>query len=1098
MGQFNDRVFGANIHPSVKNKLKARQIFAQSSEPNQSIIGSENVFTRLNGLGEEIEDSSITPSSILGGINFSTPDGKGSLADLSSRTPWVRMWTAVQLYYYEESKTDISTKTPDFIYEAQTGNVRSTPADGYDKIKNKNPYTGQPFEFIDKKMIQNELQIPMDGRVYSIGNHIFNNATDLQNPNDTIFEGSGGSVGNLSSKDFGIAGESQLKTEMQTNEFFKPPAGITSVTSETEGTLGAIRRTTVNFIVQNFTDFENIYLKYFLRPGALIVVDFGWDTSGIYDPQKEIVETKKPLKDSIYGDGQILENSNGDLEVVIGSVVDYSAKAREDGGFECSLQIVSTNEGLVDKELSDRNQLRNKFVSELSTIIINRAAKFLGKGFLRNDWNSSSGIKEESDKYARSFGESVYGTGDSKVVDISSLSLASGVYWQALDEGGKSIRGSNNVYISWAFFEEELLNKDLGLVFEDDFKTKFDSSQTFVSLHENLVKRQNIEASLSGDKVNLKFLYPPNWSDTYFTKNAKRLGYTIPKRPEEFDTSDSILGGESFDLFKDGGESYVDDQFNVVTLDKNAKRIPLRELFINLTIIEDAFKTNNSVNDAIVQILDVLNEDSFNVFNLKLTTGTRDFSTLAVVDENRNFKRDDGGESLFNEPQMFTFNPYSPNSIVKSMDLSYSTPKGNVQNMIAIQNTDMNIPLFINSEQERIDQTLRQILSDDNVGLGIRYLPNLQDDFAEKDGAWKDVSEQQTQIKSDNIVKKTIEEESIVKQYQNLLYADNISSFDEEQLTEDAEKLENFEVDLNKENSPIGTFPIDGENQTMTPNTIFAKDLEEYFRLKCKTDFHENKKVSIPTPISLTLTTHGISSIMPGDIFSVDYLPKNYRESVYFKTTKVSQNISPESWSTTLETEMLLKPKSQNINLYKKPKKISLSPSFFTKLFSEKIGDSFTNFDLTDKTTNSVFVFSATGLQKGLLQKNFEWKKEGNFNKNLLKSETGVFHRSFFNMYFVSDSRYNRGLSTASLDGYDKFRKVRHQLWLEFDKVPINKRDNYTILSFLGGVIVLNNKELKGNDIQSYVKSIDEAIQHHKLFRLESASEFGDVTWKKR
>ena len=62
MGQFNDRVFGANIHPSVKNKLKARQIFAQSSEPNQSIIGSENVFTRLNGLGEEIEDSSITPS----------------------------------------------------------------------------------------------------------------------------------------------------------------------------------------------------------------------------------------------------------------------------------------------------------------------------------------------------------------------------------------------------------------------------------------------------------------------------------------------------------------------------------------------------------------------------------------------------------------------------------------------------------------------------------------------------------------------------------------------------------------------------------------------------------------------------------------------------------------------------------------------------------------------------------------------------------------------------------------------------------------------------------------------------------------------------
>ena len=30
------------------------------------------------------------------------------------------------------------------------------------------------------------------------------------------------------------------------------------------------------------------------------------------------------------------------------------------------------------------------------------------------------------------------------------------------------------------------------------------------------------------------------------------------------------------------------------------------------------------------------------------------------------------------------------------------------------------------------------------------------------------------------------------------------------------------------------------------------------------------------------------------------------------------------------------------------------------------------------------------------------------------------------------------------------------------------------------------------------LKSIDEAIQHHKLFRLIYADEFGDVTWEKR
>ena len=35
-------------------------------------------------------------------------------------------------------------------------------------------------------------------------------------------------------------------------------SGITSVTSNTEGTLGAILRTTVNFKVNNFQDFQDL------------------------------------------------------------------------------------------------------------------------------------------------------------------------------------------------------------------------------------------------------------------------------------------------------------------------------------------------------------------------------------------------------------------------------------------------------------------------------------------------------------------------------------------------------------------------------------------------------------------------------------------------------------------------------------------------------------------------------------------------------------------------------------------------------------------------------------------------------------------------
>ena len=88
MGQFNNRVFGSNIHPKVKNKLKAKQILASTAhEPNQSIqstIQKEGTpFTKLNPLGEEEPDLEMTAEEAIGNRNFTSADGKGSVLDLT-------------------------------------------------------------------------------------------------------------------------------------------------------------------------------------------------------------------------------------------------------------------------------------------------------------------------------------------------------------------------------------------------------------------------------------------------------------------------------------------------------------------------------------------------------------------------------------------------------------------------------------------------------------------------------------------------------------------------------------------------------------------------------------------------------------------------------------------------------------------------------------------------------------------------------------------------------------------------------------------------------------------------------------------------------
>ena len=44
----------------------------------------------------------------------------------------------------------------------------------------------------------------------------------------------------------------------------------------------------------------------------------------------------------------------------------------------------------------------------------------------------------------------------------------------------------------------------------------------------------------------------------------------------------------------------------------------------------------------------------------------------------------------------------------------------------------------------------------------------------------------------------------------------------------------------------------------------------------------------IQIPVSLTLKLDGIGGLQVGNIFTIDYLPKLYRDNVYFMITKVN------------------------------------------------------------------------------------------------------------------------------------------------------------------------------------------------------------------
>ena len=68
----------------------------------------------------------------------------------------------------------------------------------------------------------------------------------------------------------------------------------------------------------------------------------------------------------------------------------------------------------------------------------------------------------------------------------------------------------------------------------------------------------------------------------------------------------------------DWGPQVIDNIERIGTsVDKQKRRIPLRDLFISVSVISEAFKKATNVNDALEYIFDQIYEDSGNILNIK-------------------------------------------------------------------------------------------------------------------------------------------------------------------------------------------------------------------------------------------------------------------------------------------------------------------------------------------------------------------------------------------------------------------------------------------------------------------------------------------------
>ena len=679
-------------------------------------------------------------------------------------------------------------------------------------------------------------------------------------------------------------------SQLELNPLMKPQTGITKVSSETEGTLGVIKKTTIDFVVHNFYDYDKIFNKYFLRPGATIFVDFGWSSvKSLYNPEN-LVNDKEGMEVFLYGDttqgdskkGEVTKNQ-GDLEVLQGIVTDYNAKITQNGSVECSVTITSQNSALLSFKTDADISKRIKAILERGILFLgiqeiiddNPKGNDLKQLLNTPDHNSDATDIENYNKNLRTLASKLLSD------EVSNLSKGRPIY-NAVRTGIfiNDFTMEDN-YISFGLFEDLIINSQFGFGKDiDDIdkgrstQVRMNSSNSYTTWNKTYDEGQNIMLSTAEDAP--PFLYPHHWG---LEPDRGSYSYQKNKLPT------IAINGEI--------QSYENEELSTAS-DKTLERIPLRELFIHVDIIIEAFEQNDNVRKVIKQILDTLNEKSFNLFKFKLVAGDNKDSEIKVIDENY-LNSDEENNSY--DVENFVFNIMNPNSIVKDYNLEFKLPSGNIGNMYAIQGASHGDNIFsvkngiIDSKalSKQYGDSLSVIYEPD---LGSFRLNQLLD--TKNDADIYNVYNQVNKLLSSNVYTIDTFTPSI----------DVISGTDEKQMFSGKAITDSNKSTEEKKIKPQDLIKTNIENQEAVGIKV-ANSISQYYQYK--TGIEIVKKTPRLLPYTLSLTTYGIASIQPGDTFEVDYLPQMYLKNSYLQVMKVIHDVGADGWYTTFDTQFRLK-----------------------------------------------------------------------------------------------------------------------------------------------------------------------------------------------
>jgi putative chitinase len=423
------------------------------------------------------------------------------------------------------------------------------------------------------------------------------------------------------------------------NSFFRPLAGIKSISVDYLNAYGSIKKVSISWICHTLEDLERLS-PYFLNPGQTMFIEWGWSN---YAANVINNSPKINLADYLDYVRQRRLESNGNYDGMLGIVVNYSFTLNRDGGFDCVTEVVSS--GFVMEGITVPNQLtqdasgNNSKVKTVSSMaqeqkekedeidkkekteikVLKTLQSFIENGFytqIKNDIESGkfSNVDIKHDYFLlRDLGkngipalaESTTGRTVKKSKEETQQSGITGGF--SLSPTGKGNIGTTtktvtveiplraSVYASWGYLEDYVLNPHLAISADgapDKVLFGFDSRGSKISSHENL------RTTDLGVFV-LPYANPVNAGDT-----------VAPSVP-----------------------NFKADE----TISKNLEFGYVRRLLINVQLFREVMLNATTINDGVLQLFTEINNACINYWQFRLVPLEGQFDDIEKA-RRENFK----------------------------------------------------------------------------------------------------------------------------------------------------------------------------------------------------------------------------------------------------------------------------------------------------------------------------------------------------------------------------------------------------------------------------------------------------------------------------